>query len=230
MLRSLRKKFPTSDHVESRPRTRDDGATDPAPEYNIAASNQQSKAHAALPSIVITAPPEADLPSYRVSLEASTPRLGPSVVITPPRGSLLPPFQIRHRLPTEHYAPEFPTPSREQWRPAEAPQRPRRGLRSYFWPPPNGDQTHPDSLLSMPVFKIPAKKPHHMYPNPPSDGSRPAFWFIPIARELPSIRTMLEHGEKKPVSVDVSRPVMQHSCLLTSDCLTACPETCVLAA
>jgi hypothetical protein len=60
----------------------------------------------------------------------------------------------------------------------------------------------------MPVFKIPAKKPHHMYPNPPPDGSRPAFWFIPIAQELPSIRTVLEHGEKEPVSRDVPHPAM----------------------
>lgn len=189
----------TSD-VEAYSGTARDGTAD---EHGKTMSTQLSRFDAGLPSIVVTPPAEDDLPSYRVSLETPIPRRGPSVMITPPRGSLLPPIQIQYRLPAEEAASVFPTPAQNRIMPVEAPEKPKRRLRSYFWPPPNGDDSHPDSLLSMPVFRVPIRKSNDKSGMPSqSESSSGSFWFIPATRELPSIRSVLAKGEKKSVRLE----------------------------
>jgi hypothetical protein len=154
------------------------------------------------PDIVISAPPEYGLPSYRLNLKPPRPRTGQAVLIRPPKGSLLPPIRIRHRRPKEHYVPEFPEPRSDSWRPAERPQKPTRRHRSYYWPPPNGDPLHQDSFLAMPLSKDSSGAPH---------TSQQGFWFLPTTKELPSIDSVLDHGRSKPVWQVFSTP--SSSCL-----------------
>lgn len=106
-----------------------------------------------VPDIVINAPPEDDLPSYRVDLQPPTQRKGPHVLVRPPEGSLLPSIWVRYPGPVEEAPPEFPVPHEYRWRPAMEPPRPQRDLGTWFWPPPTGDPRHSDSLLNIPTTK-----------------------------------------------------------------------------
>jgi hypothetical protein len=162
------------------------------------------------PDIVISAPPEYNLPSYRLNLKPPRPKTGPTVLIRPPKGSLLPPITTRWPTLEKHHIPEFPQPRADPWRPAERPRTPGRRYRSYYWPPPNGDPRHPDSFLAMPVTKNLCGVPH---------SSHQGFWYLPMTNELPSIDAVLEHGRSRPVRQNPPQSMSQclHLASLSED-------------
>ncbi|OIW30604.1 hypothetical protein CONLIGDRAFT_700143 [Coniochaeta ligniaria NRRL 30616] len=144
-----------------------------------------------LPDILINAPPEDDLPAYRVDLKPRQQRTGQSVLLHPPEDSMLPSIRWRHLEPIddEDYIPEFPEPLTDPWRPPEAPPKPTKPLGTYFWPPPNGDPRHRDSFLALAFPRNSKGK---------TQGTLRHFWFYPVTKELPSIGSVLEDGQIWP--------------------------------